>query len=452
MSSSDQKEPKKKPKRWLIGLIIVLVLLMIGFADREKVQKGMTAWVIYRKHVFIPPPKNTGESSVKQFANNARFYWDIAELRLEREKRVRQFNPTLKPLVREIVRHQKAGEVMKYSMNIYREIRWRLNFTTDTAATRLKINELRESLSQPSLQKAGLLQQSSDGSWGAGIGVWYLRLYYSVDDVEDSLQSKYPYSFLDPINSPEKLRKQLESDLYDDFTRTGIFNREELDETFSGITRLLKKKKKIAYPFHPQLDSTLIDFVKRWQNPETGCWGQWLIDRDGKVWKMDDMGITFHVITDLHGQVAHKDLIAKRLLELEDVNFPTGIRFDGEYTNHLNWDAVKIFRFAWPYLDAVTRDKVRDSISRMLHWCLTKSYQPDGSFKISELDDTVGDAFSYGVEFLNETGYFRSKDRFWTDQNFPEATSVHDHIKAKLISIGLNDPGLKDAYETLNGE
>jgi hypothetical protein len=452
MSSSDQKESKKKPNRWLIGLIIVLVLLIIGFTGREKVQKGITAWVIYRKHVFIPPPKNTGESSIKQFGNNARFYWDIAELRLARDKRVRQFNPTLKPLVSEIVRHQKAGEVMQYSMNIYREIRWRLNFTTDTVATRLKINELRESLSQPSLQKSGLLQQSSDGSWGAGISVWYLRLYYSVDDVVDSLQSKYPYSFLDPINSPEKLRKQLESDLYDDFTRTGIFNREELDETFSGITRLLKKKKKIAYPFHPQLDSTLIDFVKRWQNPETGCWGQWLIDRDRKVWKMDDMGITFHVISDLHGQVAHKDLIAKRLLELENVEFPTGIRFDGDYTNHLNWDAVKIFRFAWPYLDTATRDNVRGSISRMLHWCLTKSYQPDGSFKISELDDTMGDAYSYGVEFLNETGYFQSKDRFWTDQNFPEAKTVHDRIKAKIISIGLNDPGLKDAYETLNGE
>ena len=32
---------------------------------------------------------------------------------------------------------------------------------------------------------------------------------------------------------------QLDSDLFDDFTKTGIFNREELDETFSGVTRLL---------------------------------------------------------------------------------------------------------------------------------------------------------------------------------------------------------------------
>ena len=450
MSSINTKE--KVHRHWFRVLLIGLILVVIAFLGRVQLQRGITAFMIYHKHIFISTSKNTNESWFKQLENNTLFYWDIAELRIAQKKRLKQFNPILKPLVKEIVRRQASGEGMQYSMNIYREIRWRLNFTADTVSTRMKMNELRESLSQLSLQKLGKMQQSSDGSWGAGIGVWYLRLYYSVDQVVDSLHTRYPYSFLDRINSPEKLKQQLEADLYDDFTKTRVFNREELDETFSGITRLLKKKKKIAYPFHPQLDSTLIDFVKHWQNPETGCWGQWLIDRQGKVWKMDDMGITFHVITDLHGQVEHKDLIAKRLLELENVDFPTGIRFNGDYNNHLNWDAVKIFRYAWPTLDTETREKIRTEISKMLNWCLTKSYQPDGSFKTSDLDDTLGDAYSYGVSFLNETGYFKSKKRFWTNQPFPEAKTVHDRIKSKIISIGLNDPELKDAFETLNGE
>jgi len=85
----------------------------------------------------------------------------------------------------------------------------------------------------------------------------------------------------------------------------------------------------------------------------------------------------------------------------------------------------------------------------MLNWCLTESYQPDGSFKVSDLDDTLGDAYSYGVSFLQETGYFRRQDRFWTDQDFPGAQAVRDRIEAKLKSIGLGDPGLKDAYEAL---
>jgi len=32
--------------------------------------------------------------------------------------------------------------------------------------------------------------------------------------------------------------------------------------------------------------------------------------------------------------------------------------------------------------------------------------------------------------------------------NTPEAKAVRGRIEAKLKSIGLNDPGLKDAYET----
>ena len=85
----------------------------------------------------------------------------------------------------------------------------------------------------------------------------------------------------------------------------------------------------------------------------------------------------------------------------------------------------------------------------MLHWCLTKSYRPDGSFKVSDLDDTLGDAYEYGVDFLEEVGYFRRENRFWTNQDFPDAKAVRDRIEAKLKEIGLNDPGLKGAYDML---
>jgi hypothetical protein len=354
--------------------------------------------------------------------------------------------------VKEINRRQGAGEDMHYSLHIYREVRWLLNFTSDIAATNARISALRQSLTQTEEQKRARDQQASDGSWGLGIDAWYLRFYYSVDDVQKCrFAPRYPLAFLDRINSPEKLVFQLDSDLFDDFTKTGVFNREEHDETFSGITLLLFQTRPTGcYAFHPQLKDTLRAFVERWQNPETGCWGQWLVDRQGRVWKMDDMGMTFHVISDLKGEVQHKDKIARRLLQLDRVNFPAGILFDGHYENHLNWDAVKIFRSAWPSLDDATRQQARGEISRMLKWCLTKSYQPDGSFKVSDLDDTQGDAFRYGIWFLQEAGYFQGKDRFWTDQTFPDSKAVHDHIEAKLTSIGLNDPALKEAYETLN--
>ncbi|MFZ0035394.1 MAG: hypothetical protein WAK60_10480, partial [Sedimentisphaerales bacterium] len=339
---------------------------------------------------------------------------------------MKQFNPDFRPLVKEINRRQAAGEGMQYSMHIYREVRWRLNFTSDVETTRARIADLRQSLSQQAEQKLAAEQQASDGSWGLGFNVWYLKLYYSVEEGlnDRSTDPQYPLSFLDRINSPEKLTAQLDSVLHDDFTKTGVFNRIELDNTFSALARLLFGHKRTGYSFHPQLKDALWEFVGHWQNPATGCWGQWMVDREGRVWKMDDVGMTFHVVSDLRGQVEHLDLIAKRVLQLDGVDFPAGIRSNGHYENHLNWDVVKIFRYAWPTLDATTREKVRAEISRMLDWCLANSYQPDGSFKVSDLDDTLGDAYSYGVSFLREAGYFRREDRFWTDQDFPGAKAV----------------------------
>jgi hypothetical protein len=382
---------------------------------------------------------------------DAEFYWDFSGFILARKTRLERFTPILKPLVKEITHRQAAGESMEYSMHIYREVRWRMNFTPDSETTVGRVQDLRSSLSRPTQQELATEQDPLDGSWGRGTNVWYLKLYYSVDRILDcNSRPQYPLSFLDRINSPGKLITVLDADLYDDFTRTGMFNREELDETFSATARILfRPSQGECYTFHPQLASSLRAFVERWQNPDTGCWGQWMIDRQGRIWKMDDMGMTFHVVSDLDGRVEHKALIAKRLLQLDDAEFPAGIRFDGHYENHLNWDAVKVFRYAWPTLDEPTRRQIRAEIVHMLHWCLTDSYQPDGSFKVSDLDDTLGDAYYYGISFLQEAGYFQRQKRFWTSQDFPGSKEVHDKLESKLEAIGLTDPKLKDAYALL---
>jgi hypothetical protein len=430
----------KNKLRWLF--LVPFVFVLAAYFEREPLQRGVIACKIHQAHAFTSPAAGAGESRWRRLGAEAQFYWDLAGVRRARDQRVKELNPELKALLAEVNRRQGAGENMAYSMHIYREIRWRLNFTRDLQATRTRMEDLRHSLTQPELQKQASEQQASDGSWGLGINEWYLRLYYSVDAIEDRWQGKtppYPLSFLDRINSPEKLTAQLDADLHNDFTKTGVFNREETDETFSALARLLLKTENPPYAFHPQLQAALLAFVDRWQNPATGCWGQWLVDRGGRIWKMDDVGMTFHVISDLHGQVPHLDLIARRLLELDKLNFPAGIRLDGHYENHLNWDAVKIFRTAWPDLDAATRDRVRGEISQMLDWCLADSLQPDGSFKTSELDETLADACNYGDRFLNETGFYNSKKRFWTDQNFPGAEAIHERIKAKLKTLGRSD-------------
>jgi hypothetical protein len=439
-------------RRWIIRVVLAsLLVALLVYALRRQLTRAFLAAVIYRSHVFTAPSPSPRDSQLERFRDATQFYWDIAAIPLARKERLRLLNPTLQPLVKEIGRRQSAGEDMHYSMHIYREVRWRLNFTPDVAGTRAEIDLLRRSLGETDQQKLAREQQASDGSWGMGINAWYLRLYYSVEEVRAChAPASYPLTFLDRINSPQKLNALLDTDLNDAFTKTGVFNREETDETFSAIARLLFASTPTScYTFDPQLRDALLDFVRRWQNPATGCWGQWLVDREGRVWKMDDMAMTFHVVSDLHGAVEHKDLIACRLLQLDRVNFPAGILFDGHYENHLNWDAVKVFRMAWPTLDETTRRKARAEIARMLHWCLTRSYQPDGSFKVSDLDDTPGDAFRYGIWFLQESGYFQRKDRFWSGQDFPDADQVRQRIETKLQTIGLSDPALQEAYDTL---
>jgi hypothetical protein len=415
--------PKQTPKksrrlRWRTILLFVLALALVCFLFRATIGRAVVAGVIWRQSMLSEPKELLNKSLPNRAWDRAVFFWDLSKLRIEREKRLREFNPQLKPLIAKIVRRQANGEGMQYSMHIYREIRWRLNFTPDTAATATLIAKLKTSLSQPAMQKLATTQLPEDGSWGLGISEWYLKA-------------------------------KLDSDLYDHFTVTAVFNREELDETFSALARLLYRQKITVYPFHPDLKATLRQFVNEWQNPRTGCWGQWIVDRNGWVWKMDDMAMTFHVVADLRGQVDHLDRIAKRILELDGTNFPTGIRFDGSYANHLNWDVVKIFRYAWPYLDTATRQAAKKEISGMMAWCLKESYLPDGSFKVSELDETLGDAYFYGVSFLVDAGYFNPEKRFWTNQDFIDAPVVREKLENRLRSTGLNDPQLRDAYSML---
>ena len=99
---------------------------------------------------------------------------------------MKELDPVLRPLVHEIARREAAGQNMHYSTHIYREVRWRLNFTPDIEATRKRIADLQQSLAELEKQNLATLQQPSDGSWGLGFTVWYLRLYYSVDHIQDS--------------------------------------------------------------------------------------------------------------------------------------------------------------------------------------------------------------------------------------------------------------------------
>lgn len=201
--------------RWaVIPVAALLAIATILFALHSQIERGIIAYHISRAGIFTPPTPTSGESQWLRRWRNARSYWDFSELRIARERRLKQLNPELRPLIRELNRRQVAGENMQYSMHIYREIRWRLNFTPDVATTRARIEDLRESLNQPQHKAQATQQQTDDGSWGMGIdpSVWYLRLYYTVEDgLTRDKEPQYSLRLLDRINSPQKLDAQLDS-------------------------------------------------------------------------------------------------------------------------------------------------------------------------------------------------------------------------------------------------
>jgi hypothetical protein len=417
-------------------------VLSAAYLGRRPLARVYIAWRVHRLQLFTPPA-NVGVRS------EGRFLWDVLGLRDQRNERNRRFEAELKPLVKTIGKRQAQGKNVALSVQIYRETRWWINFTADENKTEQRLAELRKSLESDADQDFAQQQSATDGSWGPGYTVWFMKLYGSVNDaLARGALPRFPMAFLDRINSPALLTAHLTGIVHNDFLTTGRVHRQEVDETVSALARLFGDVR-TDYPFHPELKATFLKFVDDWQNPETGCWGVWYVDRDGNVWKQDDVGITFHIVSDRDGNVNHLDRIARRVLELSKVDFPAGIRMNGRYENHLNWDVVKIMKYAWPHLDEPTRQAVAGEFSRMLTWCLAESYQPDGSFKLSELDDTPGDAMQYGTNFLRDLGFFQKAERFWTTQDFPQAKAIHAQIRAKLDAMGHSGTELSRAYKRL---
>jgi hypothetical protein len=426
-------------RRVIFGVLIALVM-GAGFAYRP-VRNFVELW---RLHLFTPVGRHPGVLA------EARFLQDIGQLQQQVAQREKLFQPELKELTGEIARRQAAGKNVAYSEQIYRELRWRVYFTPDIEATRARMKELRDSLASDADQRFAEQQSPVDGSWGPGYTAWFMKLYGTVEGaLSHGAQQKYPLTFLDRINSTESLTNYLWSVVINDFLKSGVVNRMEADESVSLLGRLILGDVECDYPFHPQLKEAYLRFVDEWQNPLTGCWGNWFVGRDGTRWRMDDVGMTFHIVSRAKANTKHLDRITRRVLQLSRADFPAGIRMNGRYENHLNWDVVKIFRYAWPTLDEPTKTAARAEMARMLHWCLAESYQPDGTFKLSELDDTFGDAMEFGVYFLRDIGFFRKQDRFWTDQEFPEAETIRAQIKQRIETVGLNNSHLRSAYDKL---
>ena len=98
------------------------------------------------------------------------------------------------------------------------------------------------------------------------------------------------------------------------------------------------------------------------------------------------------------------------------------------------------------------KEKARHEIQKMLNWSLNESLTSDGVFKNGpEFFSSVAADFYFGVSFLDAVGFLDRSKRFWTDDEFDNASALCCKIKQRLTAIGLKAQPAQSAMNRLNG-
>ncbi len=360
----------------------------------------------------------------------------------------KKYRHLLSPLTEEVTRRQGQGETVTCSVQIARETHWLINYTSYDERVLKRLADLKESLREKD-QSWALQQTESDGSWGACYDTWMFRLQSSVDPLKElhvaGKRPKYPLKFLEPVDTPEKLNALYDDIIVSRLEKDGVSHRRDLNNVTSSLGQLLWLPEWAGilagtdYP-RAQMAAELAKIVdEKWQNPDTGYWGAWY-ETDGKMVKSDDLSITFHIVAYRSGKVPHLQKIVETTLNLREQPYPYGWQDRGTKNNHHSYDVVKLLRFGWPYLDSFQRAAVSAEVSIMLARSLRLSMDGQGRF-YTDAYDNVGDAYYFGVSFLDEAGYFRKSKRFWAHRlKFAGAERVRRNIIKNLETLDGRDP------------
>ena len=389
--------------------------------------------------------------------SRAAFGYDTTPDFVEYEPRYRELRRKaaagLEELQLELARQARAGRATPCSRQIFLEARWLTFYSAHFDRIQKRLDDLRKMLGEPSDPADSREQVAADGSYDHCSDAWFLKLDATIEELEDRLshgeKPKHPLKLLDRISTPEKLRQYLDSLLVSDIRKTGIDNRYELNIGISAIIRFVTRDLGELYPFPPEMERALFDYMDdHWQDPETGFYGGWYRLPDGSIRKTADLSVTFHIVSYRRQSTKRLPEMMRTLLAMENYEFPFGWQQEWQPSNHHNYDVVRLFRIGWPVMEESQRAKAREAMKRMLDFCLTRTLNEDGSFKLMD-EDTVGSSFMIPVHLLDDLGYFRSSRRFWTDEPFPEGPATARRIAASIERMGLSDTESQKALRRL---
>jgi len=406
---------------WTTAILTLIAPLLLLLSTSYATSSAPKAW---------QPPQADLEQKSKTEQEFIAFDPHYKEERAERIAKLR----TLYATVRD---REAANQSTSCSHQILWELKALVMTTADFKIIDERIADLENSLAHPDQETAANQQDPQDGSWGRCFSEWYCKLDASTDDLMKFSNKHHRIQIqprlLDRINSPERLTAYLTSVSVSDIPRTGIDHLAEFNLSLGNLTRLILRDRPFGYAWDPRLHATLRHLLYRLRNPATGWWGERYV-RDGHIVFVDDLSTTFHIVTYLHGNVPDMPRVIDTSLAVKDLDFPVGWLFKGQYWNHNNMDVVAIFKAGWPHASPTQKQAMTTEIEKMLHWCLTESLQPDGSFKPVIADGSLEEGEYYATAFLARIGFFDKKERFWTDRNFPEAAAIREKIIAYVLA------------------
>jgi hypothetical protein len=341
-----------------------------------------------------------------------------------------------KALVKKVFELESAGRNTACMHQILFEAGSLLFSTADFVLIDKRLDELDTAILHPETQLDTEKPDPSDGTWGKCYCQWYSKIVASFDHLEkiagNNLKPTPFPSFLNKVNTSEKLKSYLLSIAISDIPRTGIDNEREYNDMLATLIQIIIRGRPMNYVVDSSLKDSLRNLLlQTLRNPITGWWGESYL-RNGKVEFVDDLSITFHTISYFKGKVPDMDKVVSTVLSVKNLPYPVGWLWNNAYWNHNNMDIVTLFQYGWQKATVQQRNDMKIEIDSMLQWCLTKSLKADGSFPAIPPDGSVEEAQYYGISFLTRIGYFDPRKRFWTDQDFLESSQVKERLVAYI--------------------
>jgi len=344
----------------------------------------------------------------------------------------------------ELDRREAGGSDTCCPRQVLRELRWRLEYTTDASGIRATLARLRtRAAPTTSLQDA-------DGAHGACTDVWFLKLDACVDHIlaADFDEQDSPPRFLDRINAPDRLKDYLESLLVSRPDEDGIDRRKELNFATADLVRLILWRRPRNYPWDQRLETVIRRFIAEWQDPTTGFFGaDYLIG--GLRLRTVDLSLTFHMARYLEGGIGYWPQLIDTLLSIRDRRYPNGWLDEIGMTNHNNYDVAVLVQLGWQHMRPDQRRRAEEELTRLLDWCLTAAIGPDGEIVARAVAESLPESYYFTIAFLDTVGYFDRAKRFWTQRDFPEAPAIRERLKDRLLTLQQSDPMVRMAYERL---